>query len=112
MRFIFFVTVFFVGMLAYAALGYLFWQNRASAISKRLAIVFSALALGWFMELVAESFGYIVRPKYTPGFAISWWTARALKTFPAVWLVLSMLQRPKPQHAGNSESAKTHGDAE
>ena len=96
MKFIMFSTVFFLGMLAYAALGYMFWQSRASSISKRLSIVFAALAVSWFVELLAEVFGYEVRPKYTIGFTISWWLARVMKTAPAVWLLLSMWKREVP----------------
>lgn len=96
MKFILFTTVFFLGMMAYLALGFVFWENRRSPLSKRLAIVFTALGVSWFMELIAEAFGYDVRPKYTTWFSISWWLARIMKTVPAVWLLLSMWKREVP----------------
>ena len=109
MRFIVFTLVFFGGMFTYALLCYLFGQSWRNPVSKRIAILFGALSLSWLFELAAERFGYEVRPKYTTGFTISWWTARALKTLPAVWLMAYMVRHHKPQTAGNSEPA-TRGE--
>ncbi len=93
MRFIFFVTVFFSGMLTYAALAYMSRQSRESELSRRLSWLFGAIAVAWFLELVAASFGFVVRPEYTTGYSISWWAARTLKAAAPVWLLLWMLKR-------------------
>jgi hypothetical protein len=91
--FIFFVTIFFSGMLSYGALAYTFWQSRSNPLSRRLAYLCAVIAATWFLELVAQAFGYEVRPKYTTGFAVTWWISRTMKAVAPVWLLLWMLKR-------------------
>lgn len=93
MKLVFLVTIFFSGMLTYTALAYVFWQSHENELSRRLAWLCCAIAVAWFLELVAASFGFVVRPEYTTGYAIFWWVARTLKAAAPIWLLLWMLKR-------------------
>jgi len=72
-------------MIACAIGGYTVLTNNGNPTMRRLGWALLGLFFEMACHLVANAFGFVHKPEYTVGFAISFWTGKAVRSI-TLWL--------------------------
>lgn len=65
--------------------GYVVLSTNGNPTMRRLGIVLLALCAEVLCHLLANVFGYIHKPEYTVGYAVTFWTGKAIRSV-AIWM--------------------------
>lgn len=94
-----FLFLFFLGVISDSIAsgigGYVTIRTNGHGHMRRLGYMLIGLCIATLSQLVAVSFGYVVKPHFTTGYAWAFWIGRAIQSL-TLWAFVLHLLVPKP----------------